>query len=94
MGGGKLHLFRDLNGASLQRTLKDAGEGNHIVDLVREVGTSCPDYSCTGGFGGIGHDLRHRISHGEEDGIRLHGSYHIGCYDIGGRDAYENISAL
>ncbi len=93
-GGGQLHLFRDLYGPSLQCTLKDTGEGHHVVDLVRKIGTAGADHSCAGCFGCIRHDLRYGIGHGKKDGIRIHGRYHIGCYYIGRGDTNKDVGAF
>ena len=37
LGGGELHTFGDPAGTGIERTTEHTGEGQHIVDLVREV---------------------------------------------------------
>src|SRR3954471_18885645 len=37
LGGRELHVLGNGTGANVERATEDAGEGEHIVDLVREV---------------------------------------------------------
>ena len=76
---------------SFQRPLEDARESNDIVDLIREIASSGSYDSCTGSLCNIRHDLRHRIGHGKEDGVLIHGSDHLRRNDIRCRNSYKDI---
>lgn len=90
----KLHFFSNLGRPSFQRSLKDAGESDYIIYLIREIAASGSDYLCACLLGKVGHDLRHRIGQGKENGVRIHGSRHFLGYDTGRGDADEDIRSL
>ena len=63
--------------AHVERSAEDAGECEHVVDLVGEVaaaGAHDFDASCKR-F--VGHDLGNGVCHGEYDGIGVHGLDHF-----------------
>ena len=71
-GGGHLHALGDPPGAAVQRAEEDPGEGQHVVDLVREV-------AAAGGHHGravrdrLGRvDLRGGVGQREDDRLRTH----------------------
>src|ERR1041385_2488575 len=67
----EFHLFIDARSATRKRAPKDAWETEHVIDLIRIVGT-------TGGHHGhirrsiFGHDLRRWIRHSKYDWPSCH----------------------
>ncbi len=53
MGGSQFHFFGNLQGAPFQSPFENAGESNHIVDLVGEIAAACAYDFCAGFFGMI-----------------------------------------
>lgn len=48
-----------------RKTFEDTRESNHVIYLVREVGTAGSYYFSARSFCNIRHDLRYRIGHGK-----------------------------
>ena len=75
--GGELHFLVDRAGADLERAFEDAGECEHVVDLVGVVRAPGGDDRDVVAdlFGG---DLGHRIGHREHDRARSHPAHRGG----------------
>ena len=88
---GQLHALGDARGAHLEGSAKDAGEGEHIVDLVGVVGAAGGHHR--GVLGSDGRvDLRVGIGHREDHRVRRHaGDRALG--DLAGRQAEEDVGA-
>ena len=91
---GKFHFFRYLFCTAFQGTLENSRESNNIINLIRKITTACADDFGTGFFCKVRHNLRSRISHGKENGVMVHGSNHLFCYNARSRYADKNISAF
>ena len=76
--GGPLHLLVDRLGVRIQGAAEDIRESQHVVDLVRIVGTSGSedDIVPRGHRIGVG-DLRVRVRQGEYDRVGVHATYHL-----------------
>ena len=93
LGGGQLHGVVDVAGPGVQRPPEDAGEGQHIVDLVGVVAAAGGDHCRAAGLGLVGEDLRGGIGAGKNDGIVIHGLHHLCGQGAGGGDADEDVRA-
>ena len=79
MSSRHLHVLGDLGGTDIEGAAEQTGEGQHVVDLVREVAaTRGHDGHCTGGL--LGTDLRIGVGHREHDRVLGHGQ-DIGAVD-------------
>lgn len=90
-GGGVLHLLGDLHGPAGEGALEQAGEDQHVVDLVGEVGPARAHHSGPVRQGYVGHDLRHGVGHGQQDGVLGHALDHLTRHQAGAGDADEHI---
>ena len=68
LGGGHLHVLGDRGGAGVEGAAEDAGEGQHVVDLVREVAAAGGDDRGEA-LGDLGPDLGVGVGHGEHDRV-------------------------
>ena len=93
-GSGQFHLFGDLGSTTFQSTLEDTGESDHIVHLIGKITASGSYDTGTGSLGYIRHDLGHGIGHGEQDGIAVHGSYHLGSDYVRSGNSDEDIGTF
>ena len=66
VGRGHLHRLGDPGGAGVQRAAEDAGEGQHVVDLVGEVAAAGGDHRGVPG-GDVGVHLGRRVGQREDD---------------------------
>ena len=90
-----LHFFVDGSCSNVQRATEDKGEAENVVDLVGIVGPSRGhDQVCPGFFRGLVANLRHRISHGENDRLIRHGTHHVLGHNVGAGEAGEDIRSL
>ena len=71
--------------------LEQAGEDQHVVDLVGEVRAAGTHHGGPMGQGHVGHDLRHGVGHGQEDGVLGHGLHHLPRHQPGAGDPDEHI---
>ena len=79
----------------VQRSAEDAGEGQHVVDLVGEVGAAGAHHGGAAGLGLVGHDLGHGVGHGKDDRLVGHGAHHRRAVSAArGRDADEDVGTL
>ena len=93
-GSGQLHFVVDGAGANVEGAPEDVREAEHVVDLVRIIGTS-------GGHDGVGphlldrlgRDLGIRVGHGEDDRIVGHGLDHVLAHRVFDRQAHEHVGA-
>ena len=92
MGGGDLHGVVDVAGPGIEGAPEDAGEGQHVVDLVGIVAAAGGHHRRTAGLGVVGEDLRRGVGAGEDDGSSVHGLHHLLGHDAGGGHADEHIS--
>lgn len=92
-GCGELHLVGDGADTILERSLEYPGEGEDIVELIREIGPSCGDNPGSSGSGVVGHDLGNGIRHGEYDCVRVHGSNILGSQGIRSTYPHEYIGS-
>ena len=91
-GSGDLHLLVDRGRLDVERAAEDEGEAQHVVDLVGEI-------RAPGGDDGIGprslgfvrHDFRHRVGHGEDDGLVRHLLYPFRLQRPGGGKTEEDV---
>ena len=92
---GLLHRFVDLGCSNVERTAKDEGKPEHVVDLVGVVRT-------TGGGDGIrayGHHILRRdlgvgVRHGEDDGAVGHRLDHLLAHKTRLGETDKNIGSL
>ena len=72
-GRRQLHVLGDGGGPGVERAPEDAGEAQHVVDLVREVAApgGHDRHDVAGGL--LGPDLRIGVGQGEHDGVLGHG---------------------
>ena len=89
-----LHLIVDVACTHVERTAEDAGESEHVVDLVGEIAAAGADDLRTCGCRLVGHDLGHGVCHREDDGILCHRADHILREAAGGGDTDEHVCAL
>ena len=91
---GQLHRFIDRGRADVQRAAEDIWEAQDVVDLIGVVGAASGDDRIgPGGLGLFGHDLRHRIGQGQDQGLVGHGLDHITRQHAGLGQTQEHISA-
>ena len=94
LGGGKLHFLVDRPGAHIQRTAEDEWESQHVVDLVRVVGTASGDDDIRAGFlGQFIPDLGIRIRHRANKWTVGHGLDHFRGEHVRHRETVEHICA-
>ena len=74
--------------------LEDTRECNNIINLVREIRTSCTNNFCTSCLGNIRHNLWNRVSHCKYNCIFIHSLDHIGCNDVRSRNSDKYILSL
>ncbi len=94
VGGRDLHLHVDGGRAHVEGAAEDVGEAEHIVDLIRVVGSP-------GGHDGVaahlGHLLRRNlrigIGHGEDDRLVRHGLDHLLGHRALDGEAEEHVGA-
>ena len=91
VGGGLHHVVVDVGGAHVQSAAEDAREGQDVVDLVGEVRAARGGDGSAGGEGLVGHDLRHGVGAGKDDGVLGHGAHHVLRERTGGRDAHKDV---
>ena len=70
--GCHLHFLVDLPRAAGKRSFEYARERQHVVDLIRVVGTPGAHDCRPGGLGGLGHDLGRGICHREHNRPGVH----------------------
>ena len=87
----KLHIFSYLSCTAFKSTLEDTRECNNIINLVREIRTSCTNNFCTSCLGNIRHNLWNRVSHCKYNCIFIHSLDHIGCNDVRSRNSDKYI---
>ena len=90
-GGSHFHLLGDPAGTGVQRAAEHTGEGQHVVDLVREV--AAPGGHDRGvPLGHLRVDLRVGVRAGEHDAVRRHrGDQLLG--HLARRDPEEDVGA-
>ncbi len=93
MGGGDLHGVVDVAGPGVQGAPEDAGEGQHVVDLVGIVAAAGGHHRRTAGLGVVGEDLRRGVGAGEDDGVQVHGRHHLLGHDAGSGHADEHVGS-
>ena len=71
VGGGELHALGDRGGVDVDRAAEDAGEREHVVDLVGEVGAAGRDHARVA-VGDLGVDLGVRVGQAEDDRVGGH----------------------
>src|SRR6266508_939415 len=92
VGGGQFHLLVDLSRSAVERPAEDAGEGQHVDDLIRIVGTPRGHHAHIR-RGLFGHDLRRRVCQRENDRIGGHLFEVRGCDRARSREADEDVRA-
>src|SRR5699024_8783754 len=90
-GRGDLHGGGDLRGTGGEGAVEDAGEGEDVVDLVRQIGTARRDDAAVA-VGEVRVDLRVRVGQGEEDGTLRHDLQSL-LGDGAGGQADEGVGA-
>ena len=93
LGGGELHLLGDAGRAGVEGAAEDAGEGEHVVDLVRVVGAA-GGHDPHVGRGVLGHHLGGRVGHREDDRVVVHLAQRLGLDEPGAGEADEEVHAL
>ena len=91
MCGGHLHFLVDVGSADVKGAAENAGEGQHVINLVREVRAARSDDGCAAGLGLVGHDLGRWVGASEEDRILGHGPDHLGRDRAGSGNADEHV---
>ena len=89
-----LHALGNIRCADRECTLEDAGERQHIVDLIREVAAAGADHECARFLGQVRHDLRCRICHCKDKRLVVHGFYHFRCDKIRLGHADKDVCAF
>ncbi len=93
VGRGEQHGLGDRARLRVEQAAEDAGEGQHVVDLVRVVGPA-------GGHhrgvlpGVVGRHLGLGVGQREDHCLVGHGGDVVAVEDAGGRDADEHVGAL
>ena len=82
-----------LRGAGVEGAAEDAGEGEHVVDLVRVVGATGGHDPHVGG-GVLGHHLGGRVGHREDDRVVVHLRQRLRLDDARAGEADEDVHAL
>src|SRR5579864_1462970 len=94
VSGRQLHFFVDGGGAHVERSAKDEGESEHVVDLVGIVGApGGDDHIGTGGLGFFVGNLGIGIRHGEDDRVGRHRANHVLIDRILYRESGEDVRA-
>ena len=88
--GGHLHVLGDAGGTGVEGAPEDAGEGQHVVDLVGVV-AAAGGHDRHQALGQLRADLRVGVGHGEHDGIGGHLAEVVGPDQVRGRDADEHV---
>ena len=91
--GGHFHLLVDVAGADIEGAAEDAGECQHVVDLVGEVAAAGGHHAGTACLGVIGEDLGGGVGAGEDDGVLCHGLHHLRGDGTGSAHTDENVGA-
>src|SRR5579864_2299916 len=92
--GGQLHFFVDGGGANVERSAKNEGESEHVVDLVGIVGApGGDDHIGTSGLGFFVGNLGIGIRHGEDDRVGRHRANHVLIDRIFYRESGEDVRA-
>ena len=90
-----LHLARDRRRARIERTAKDEGKTQDVVDLVRIVGTAGRDDRVAAhGLDVFRQDFGVRVGEREDQRIRRHLFDHRRLEHATGRQAEEHVGAL
>ncbi len=92
LGGGELHALGDLRGAHLHGAREDAGEGQHVVDLVRVVAAAGGDHGRVL-VRDVRVDLRGGVGHREDERVLRH-LRHRRLRDRAAGDADEDIGPV
>ena len=89
-----LHLLVDGAGAAIERTAKDVGEAEHVVDLVRKIRAAGADHGVwPGGAGDLRHDLRIGIGKRQDQRLCRHMRQQFGLQHAGRGEAEEDVGA-
>ena len=92
LGRAQQHVDGDLVGAGVEQAAEDAGEGEHVVDLVRLV--AAPGRDDGGVPGGLARvDLGVGIGEGEDDGVGRHRGDVVARQQVGSRHPDEDVGA-
>ena len=82
LGRGQHHVLVDRRRGGIEQAAEDAGEDQHVVDLVGEVGAAGSHHgSVLGRRGGV--DLGLGVGHGEDDRPVVHGGDVVAGEDSG-----------
>ena len=88
-----LHLLVDVARAHVERAAEDAGEREHVVDLIRIIAASGGDDPCAARLCRVGEDLRRRVRAGENDRVLVHRFDHLGRDGIRRTHADKHVRA-
>ena len=92
-GCRELHLLVDAAGPDIEEAPEDAGEPEHVVDLVRIVGSACShDPDERRGF--LRRNLRIGVGKGKDHGVFCHPPDVVGCDEVRRGEADEHVGAL
>jgi len=94
ISGGDFHPFGNASGSDVESSTEDSGEGEDVVDLIREITATSADDGCAGIFGDVGHDLGFGICHGENYGVFGHGFDVFGIKEVAFTDTNEDIGSF
>src|SRR5215210_2553232 len=90
VGGGELHLFVDLMRPHVEGTPEDSREAQDVVNLVRVIAAPRGDDPSVP-VGLLGHDLRLRVGHREDDRVLRHRVEVIYCEHARHREPQEQV---
>ncbi len=88
---GELHRVVDVRGTHVQRPAENAGEAEHVVDLVRVIRTAGADNGGAARLRLVRENLGHGVGAGKDDGIPIHAADHFRGQHAGGRDPDKDI---
>src|SRR5581483_617292 len=88
----ELHRLVDGPRLAVEGAAHDPGKRQHVVDLVRVIGSTRGDDSGVV-LNGFRHDLRRRIGHREHDGVRVHLLYGFRFDEAGTGEADQDVGA-
>lgn len=91
VGGGYFHALGNLGGSDGEGAFEDAGEGEGVVDLVREVGAAGGYDEGSSLSSDVGHDFGGGVGEGKDYWFLIHELDVLGREEIGFGDADKNV---
>ena len=93
--GSDFHFHRDRGRAAIERTPKDVGEAQNVVDLVRVVGAaSGNDRVAAHLFHLFGQDLGRGVGQRKNQRVGAHRGHHLPLQHAPGRQAQKDVRAV